>query len=218
MTLISQVGRMLLPGRLTATARRIAAAEFKQRTGCRTVLLVRIPDDEQELAWGLSQSYGGEPDVAVEQPKVLDFHTAIAGVGVGGGGGGRGGGGAAATGVRGFGLEDLMGWIAAARCFAIPLEQREGAFSGRISLGRARNKDLSLRSQNISKLHAWFEYDAAGKLMVADAGSKNGTKVGGVRLVAREPVPVANGTEIRFGPLEAMVCSVEQFWEVASVV
>jgi hypothetical protein len=207
---------MLLPGRLTAAARRVAAADFKQRTGCRTVLILRVPDDEQELAWGLNQLYGGEPDVVAEQPKVLDFHTAI--VGVGGGAGGGAAGSASRTGVRGFGLEDLMSWIAAARCFALPLEQREGAFSGRISLGRARNKDLSLRSQNISKLHAWFEYDPAGKLMVADAGSKNGTKLGGVRLVAREPVPVANGTEIRFGPLEAMVCSVEQFWEVASVV
>jgi hypothetical protein len=220
MSLISQVGRMLLPGRLTTAARRVAAADFKQKTGCRTVLLLRVPDEEQELAWGLNQVYGGEPDVAGEQPKVLDFHTAIAGVGVGGAGrqAMAAASSAARTGVRGFGLEDLMGWIAAARCFAIALEQREGAFSGRISLGRARNKDLSLRSQNISKLHAWFEYDAAGTLMVADAGSKNGTKVGGVRLVAREMVPIAYGTEIRFGPIEAMVCSLEQFWEVASVV
>jgi len=220
MSLITQVGRMLLPGRLTAAARRVAATDFKQRTGCRTVLLLRVPDSEQELAWGLSQSYGAETDAAAEQPKVLDFHTAIAGVGVGGAGMTAGSGihSAVRTGVRGFGLEDLMGWMAAARCFAIPLVQGEGAFTGKISLGRARNKDLSLRSQNISKLHAWFEYDAAGKLMVADAGSKNGTKVSGVKLVARDPVPVANGTEIRFGPLEAMVCSIEQFWEVASAV
>lgn len=210
---------MLLPGRLTAASRRVAAADYKQRTGCQTVLILRVPDDEQELIWGLNQVYGGEAsDVVGEQPKVLDFHTAIAGVG----GGGRAGGAresAARSSVRGFGLEDLMNWIATARCFAIPIVQGEGqAFTGRISLGRARNKDLSLRSQNISKLHAWFEYDASGKLLVADAGSKNGTKVGGTRLTAREPVPVANGTEVRFGPLEAMVCSVEQFWEVASVV
>ena len=218
MSSMAQVGRMLLPGRLITAARRVAAADFKQRTGCRSVLLLRVPDDEQELVWGLSQIYGAEAEVAGEQPKVLDFHTAIAGVSGGGAASAGVSAGVVRTGARGFGLEDLMKWIGAARCFAIPLEQREGAFTGRISLGRARNKDLSLRSQNISKLHAWFEYDAAGKLLVADAGSKNGTKVGGVRLVAREPVPVANGTEIRFGPLEAMVCSVEQFWEVASVV
>lgn len=85
-------------------------------------------------------------------------------------------------------------------------------------LDRSRAQQGSLRSQNISKLHAWFEYDPSGKLLVADAGSKNGTQVGGERLAPREPVPVANGTEIRFGPLEAMVCSLEQFWEVASLV
>ena len=223
MSTIAQVSRMLLPGRLTAAARKIAAADFKQRSGCRTVLVLRVPDDEQELIWGLNQVYGAEAaDVVTEQPKVLDFHTAIAGASGGGAAAARSGSSAqisaVRTGVRGFGLEDLMSWISVARCFAIALEQREGAFTGRISLGRARNKDLSLRSQNISKLHAWFEYDPAGKLLVADAGSKNGTKVGGVRLQPREPVPVANGTEVRFGPLEAMVCSLEQFWEVASVV
>ena len=223
MSSIAQVSRMLLPGRLTAAARRTAATDFKQRTGCKTVLVLRVPDEEQELMWGLNQVYGGEASDVVADPKVLDVHTAIAAAGGGGGASVARSGSSAQisavrTGVRGFGLEDLMSWIAAARCFAIPLEQREGAFTGRISLGRARNKDLSLRSQNISKLHAWFEYDAAGKLLVADAGSKNGTKVGGVRLQPREPVPVAHGTEIRFGPLEAMVCSLEQFWEVASVV
>jgi hypothetical protein len=208
MSFNARVGRMLLPGRLTAAARRVPAADYSARSGCSTVLLLRVPDEEQELAWGLNQTYGVEAELAAEQPKVLDFHTAFAGAGTGT---------SLRAGARGFGHDDLIGWIAAARCFALPLVPREGAFSGRISIGRAVNKDLSLRSQNISKLHAWFEYDPAGKLLIADAGSKNGTKVGGVRLTPRQPVPIASGTEIRFGPLEAMICPIEQFWEVASM-
>lgn len=219
MNSFARIGRMLLPSRLTAAARHVPVSDFVQRTGCRSVLLLRVPDDEQELAWGLNQTYGASHESVAEPPKVLDFHTAIISGGGVGGGSARGElGRAARSGALGFGLEDLASWIATARCFPLSLEQRPGAFTGRISLGRARNKDLSLRSQNISKLHAWFEYDATGKLLVADAGSKNGTKVGGVRLVPREPVAVANGAELRFGPLEAMICSVEQFWEIASVV
>ena len=210
MSSIAQVRHMLLPSRLTVAVRRVPATAFMQHNGCRTVLLLRVPADEQELTWGLNQIYGPEADVVAEPPKVFDFHTALAGAALGRGDAGR-------SGVRSFGHEELMSWIAVARCFAIAMEQREGAFSGRLSLGRARNKDLSLRSQNISKFHAWFEYDAAGKLLVADAGSKNGTKVGGVPLVAREPVPVASGTDVRFGPLEATVCTVDQFWEVAGM-
>ena len=205
---------MLLPGRLVAAARRVAAADFTERTGCRAVLLLRVPDGEQELAFGLNQMYGAEPDAPADDPKVLDFHTAIVGVGSGVHGLERG---ATRGGRRRFDTDDLMDWIAAARCFAIPIAQREDAFGGRISLGRARNKDISLRSQNISKLHAWFEYDPSGRLLVADAGSKNGTKVAGARLAPRTPVPVENGTPIHFGPLEAMVCSIEEFWEVASI-
>lgn len=213
MNTIEQVGRMLVPGRLTLAARRVPAADYVKRTGCRTVLMLRVPDAEQELAWGLHQTYGPEPESAAEQPKALDFHTALSGRNP------TGSQQRARSKVeRGFGLDDLIDWIVASRCFALPLEQRESAISGRISLGRARNKDLFLRSQNISKLHAWFEYDASGKLLLADAGSKNGTKVAGVQLTPREPVPVAHGVELKFGPLEGMVCSLEQFWEVASVV
>lgn len=211
MNTIEQVGRMLMPGRLTMAARRLPAAEYKKRSNCRSVLMLRVPEEEQELAWGLHQTYGAEADSAgAEQPKVLDFHTALSG---------RSASRELPRGslARGFGLDDLIDWIAASRCFGLPLEQRESAISGRISLGRARNKDLFLRSQNISKLHAWFEYDAAGKLLLADAGSKNGTKVGGVQLTPREPVPVKDGVELKFGPLEGTVCSLEQFWEVASV-
>jgi hypothetical protein len=201
---------MLIPGRLTLAVRRLSPSQFIQRTGCRSVLMLRVPDDEQELAWGLNQDYGEGDDLVSDQPKVLDFHTAIAGSQATY----RRRGGPVGAEAPGFELDDLANWISAARCFAIPLEQ----FSGRILVGRARNKHLSLRSQNISKLHAWFEYDPAGRLLLADAGSKNGTSVDGVRIAPRQPVAVKHGVELRFGPLEATLCSVEQFWEIASLV
>lgn len=210
MSSMTEAGRMLMPGRLSAAARRWPVRQFVERSGCKTVLLVRVPDTEQQLAFGLSQVYGADEDDAGDQPQVLEFNTALVTVGRDAAEPRRGN-------VRHFDTADLTKWIARARCFALPLEQRGSAISGRISLGRALNKDLTLRSQNISKLHAWFEYDPHGTLMVADAGSKNGTKVAGVRLAPRQPVSVPAGAELSFGPIEATVCPIEHFWDVASV-
>lgn len=88
--------------------------------------------------------------------------------------------------------DDQGGWIIA------PVRKREGgAFPDRIGIGRARNCDVVLRYASISKLHA--QILVREPRMILDLDSANGTKVEGVALVPRTPVPLALGARIELG-------------------
>ena len=68
----------------------------------------------------------------------------------------------------------------------------------RISIGRARNNDIVLPHKSVSKLHAHFVQDPKG-LHLADAGSRNGTRINDRKISSgklEKPVP---GDEITFG-------------------
>jgi hypothetical protein len=98
--------------------------------------------------------------------------------------------------------------------FAIPVRKRPGAgkaFTERVSVGRARNNDVVLRHESISKFHAWFRRDEEGHFYVGDAASRNGTRVNGELLGA--PRLLVPGDEISFGTLEALFCPAEVLWE-----
>ncbi|MEO1171191.1 MAG: FHA domain-containing protein [Myxococcota bacterium] len=69
----------------------------------------------------------------------------------------------------------------------------------RISIGRARNNDIVLLDNSVSKLHGHFVSAGAGSLALVDAGSRNGTKVGSERLKPSEPWVVASGDTVTFG-------------------
>jgi predicted component of type VI protein secretion system len=86
----------------------------------------------------------------------------------------------------------------------------------RISVGRARNKDIVLRHQSVSKFHCWFEVDDVGAFYVTDAGSKNATKVNTKTLKARERTHVEPGDVIRFGSVESILCSPRVLWGALS--
>ena len=99
--------------------------------------------------------------------------------------------------------------------FIVPLRKRTGGdalYMDRISVGRARNKDIVLRHQSVSKFHCWFEVDDAGAFYVTDAGSKNATKVNTTILKPRERTRVEPGDVIRFGSVEAILCSPRVLW------
>ncbi|MET0595896.1 MAG: FHA domain-containing protein [Polyangiaceae bacterium] len=111
--------------------------------------------------------------------------------------------------------EQLTRAIEAIPHFAILLRKRAGgdtAYKDRISVGRARNKDIVLRHQSVSKFHGWFEVDERNDFYFTDADSKNRTRVNGTLLFPRERSPVQSGDTIRFGSVETFLCAPQVFF------
>jgi hypothetical protein len=110
--------------------------------------------------------------------------------------------------------ERLRWLIRSDRFYVAPLRKRsfEESFRDRVSVGRAVNKDVVLRHPNVSKLHAWFELDEHGGVYIADADSSNGTWLNHQRLPARELTQLNAGQHLRFGSVEAIVCSAAALW------
>jgi pSer/pThr/pTyr-binding forkhead associated (FHA) protein len=106
--------------------------------------------------------------------------------------------------------------LAEGRHCVVPLRKRITAESlnpNRVSVGRAPNKDIVLRHSSVSKFHAWFEVDESGSFFVTDAGSKNATWLNGVPIVA-PLAPVGPGDSLRFGAVDATLCSPRALWRV----
>jgi hypothetical protein len=98
----------------------------------------------------------------------------------------------------------------------VPLRKRftaEALNPNRISVGRAPQKDIVLRHQSVSKFHAWFELDEAGTFFVTDAGSKNATWLNGMPIVS-PTAAVRAGDTLRFGTVDATLCSPRALWRV----
>jgi hypothetical protein len=101
--------------------------------------------------------------------------------------------------------DDEGGWIIA------PVRKREGgAFPDRIGVGRARNCDVVLRFPSISKLHAQI-LDREPR-MILDLDSANGTKVEGVALVPRRPVPLPLGARIELGGIAVSLIDADRLY------
>jgi hypothetical protein len=98
-----------------------------------------------------------------------------------------------------------------APCHVVPIRKRfEGSFLQNVSIGRARNNDIVLRHSSVSKFHALIEIHDGKHLMVKDSDSRNHTYVDGQQVVSR--VEVSPGQTIRFGSVDAYVCSGESLW------
>jgi pSer/pThr/pTyr-binding forkhead associated (FHA) protein len=82
------------------------------------------------------------------------------------------------------------------------VKNQENAFGRGITVGRTGNNDVVLDDGTVSRFHAWFQRETDGRFILTDAGSKNGSFVGGVRLTPRRPIPVSDGTRLRFGQVE----------------
>jgi hypothetical protein len=104
--------------------------------------------------------------------------------------------------------------------FVTPLQKRPEAdtlSADRITIGRARNKDVVLRHGSVSKFHAWFELDARGRLFIADSGSRNGTRINGALISPRALTQVSAGTKIDFASVEAFLSNPVALWDVVNL-
>jgi len=125
---------------------------------------------------------------------------------------------ALAKSLRPPGDRGLVARLAQDRHYGVALRKRitaEDLHPHRISVGREPNKDIVLRHASVSKLHCWFEMDEDGAFYVADAGSTNSTLVN-ERTVRDEPTRIEPGDLVRFGLVDAMVCSPRELWTVLS--
>jgi hypothetical protein len=200
--------REVVDSALTAKQKR-----FLDLFGNAPILLVRVGSAESEVAGGLLATVPqtGESVAALPIVATMDFETVPAGTTFRSGDAAR---------AAHEAPETLASLLESDPFFAAPLRKRAGvdvAFKDRISVGRTVNKDIVLRHITVSKFHGWFEIDAEGGAYFTEAGSKNGTRINGKVLVARERSMVHLGDTIRFGSVEVLSCSPAVFWEAVHI-
>lgn len=99
------------------------------------------------------------------------------------------------------------------RPLVLPVRKHQSVFADMITLGRASNNDIVVRSTQISKFHAFFR-ETSELFELADAGSLNGTWIDSVRLVPKGPPQlIAPGVLVRFGPMEFQFLDAGAFWD-----
>jgi hypothetical protein len=83
-------------------------------------------------------------------------------------------------------------------------KQKDNAFQRGVTLGRTGNNDLVIDDGSVSRFHAWFQWDADARCWsVADAGSRNGTRVDREKLPPKRLTVLRGGERLRFGKVDA---------------
>lgn len=72
----------------------------------------------------------------------------------------------------------------------------------RISVGRGKDNELLLNDGSVSKIHATMLMNREGTLLLADAGSTNGTFINGRRISYGEARQIETGDVVGFGHVE----------------
>ena len=83
----------------------------------------------------------------------------------------------------------------------------------RISVGRARNNDISLPHRSVSKLHAHFTLGPDGTTVLSDVGSRNGTRLNDEKLEVGREVRARPGDTIVFGAVSLTFLDPEKFYD-----
>jgi hypothetical protein len=110
-----------------------------------------------------------------------------------------------------FAPEQILVRVVRVLHFIVPIGKRADAgrvFSERVTVGRARNSDVVLRHESVSKFHAWFARDEDSVYFLSDANSRNGTWRNGSRLSGGYTPRITTGDLLRFGNVEATYCDV----------
>jgi pSer/pThr/pTyr-binding forkhead associated (FHA) protein len=88
---------------------------------------------------------------------------------------------------------------------------KDNAFQRRVTVGRTSNNDVVLDDASVSRFHAWLQQSDGGHWSIVDAGSRNGTQVGGRKLAPRTPASLQSGVKVRIGVIELTFFSAEGF-------
>jgi len=210
-TPVTVISKQLCPDEVVTLALSHPIGEFTAAYGDANFLLVKLDDPTGELEAGLAAQQTSQSR-AGSNLNVLGFHTVVADLH-------EAPRGMAKDDLSGVGVAELRRRLTQARHFAITLEKRvhDGSYQDRVSVGRARNKDVVLRHPSVSKFHAWFERDAQGNWSVADAGSKNGTRANTTDVAVRELAKIKPGDVLRFGSVEVMLCGADSLWKTLRV-
>lgn len=88
---------------------------------------------------------------------------------------------------------------------------KANAFALGITVGRAETNDIPIDDESVSRFHAWLADDGKGWKLV-DAESKNGTWIGAMKLDAKKPEPVRDGTRLKFGDIELTFYTPDAFF------
>lgn len=97
---------------------------------------------------------------------------------------------------------------------AVVIEKtKDNAFKSRVTIGRTSNNDIVLDDASVSRFHAWIEQTSQDWVIV-DAGSRNGSTVGGRKLPARAPATLTNGLSVRIGAMQLTYYTAQGFLEM----
>ncbi len=105
-------------------------------------------------------------------------------------------------------------------CPAWPLRRRAGSIYSFISVGRTQNCDVWIPDESISKLHALVR-ERDGAFDIADAGSRNQTRVGDEVVPRRGDGPprgLTSGAAVTFGSVETVFFTAAGFLRVVQAV
>jgi hypothetical protein len=98
-----------------------------------------------------------------------------------------------------------------------PVAKKPGApFSELITVGRTANNDVVINHITVSRFHAYFR-QAEQRWYVSDGGSRNGTRVDGVKLEARRERAVETGTQVQIGDVEATFFTAPALFDLLSL-
>ena len=90
----------------------------------------------------------------------------------------------------------------------------KNAFADEVTLGRTANNDISIEDNSVSRFHAYFAPGKPGEpWSLVDAKSTAGTFIGEERLVARTPVPISSGMQLKIGDVELQFLEPDGFWQ-----
>ena len=78
----------------------------------------------------------------------------------------------------------------------IPSLSSNLAYTRIVNIGTNYRNDLQINSGAVSRFHATLKIDKKGKVFIVDNGSRNGTKVNGVKISKETPVQIKRGYNV----------------------